>query len=155
MTNINFNYYTGHYYNLFLPAVRRGSAAHTFAVGQTAFILQSHILKTSARIMTGEGGQAELEKLLIRPHLSAGDALIFDCRILHLGLANQSNLEQQQSLNFLTTLLDKNEQLDINPKEVDDEGEVNGEIRSMLYINHTQQWFHDPKNWNDREKLFP
>jgi hypothetical protein len=25
----------------------------------------------------------------------------------------------------------------------------------MLYINHTQQWFHDPKNWNDREKLFP
>jgi len=28
---------------------------------------------------------------LVRPHLTAGDALLFDCRILHFGLANQSN----------------------------------------------------------------
>ena len=27
---------------------------------------------------------------LLRPHLHPGDALLFDCRILHFGLANRS-----------------------------------------------------------------
>ena len=37
---------------------------------------------------TGESGEKELETRMIRPHLQLGDALLFDCRILHFGLAN-------------------------------------------------------------------
>lgn len=78
----------GHYYNLFMPAVS-GEAQASLEVGQTAFVVGSHELETSARIMVQEGGQEELERRLVRPHLQAGDALLFDCRILHFGLANQ------------------------------------------------------------------
>lgn len=80
----------GHYYNLFLVGVERGSPATRMECGQTAFILGSHNLETCESIMAGTGGQSELVRRLVRPHLSAGDALIFDCRILHLGLANRS-----------------------------------------------------------------
>lgn len=75
----------GHYYNLFLPGVDCPEEA-----GQTAFVLGTHFLKSCARVMTQEGGQAELEEKLIRPHLQVGDALLFDCRILHFGLGNRS-----------------------------------------------------------------
>ena len=60
------------------------------SVGQTAFVLGSHILEVSENIMVRED-LSDLCKRLIRPHLSPGDALFFDCRILHFGLANQSN----------------------------------------------------------------
>lgn len=75
----------GHYYNLFLPGVQCPEVA-----GQTAFVLGTHHLKSCAKVMTQEGGQAELEEKLIRPHLQLGDALVFDCRILHFGLGNHS-----------------------------------------------------------------
>ena len=26
--------------------------------------------------------------------------------------------------------------------------------RPMIYVNYHHTWFHDPKNWNDNEKLF-
>jgi hypothetical protein len=26
--------------------------------------------------------------------------------------------------------------------------------RPLLYVNYHQKFFHDPKNWNDKEKLF-
>ena len=26
--------------------------------------------------------------------------------------------------------------------------------RAILYVNYTHTWFHDPKNWNDAERLF-
>jgi hypothetical protein len=35
-------------------------------------------------------GEKELMSRLLRPHLQAGDALLFDCRALHFGLANTS-----------------------------------------------------------------
>jgi hypothetical protein len=116
----------GHYFNLFIPA----SHSDNLALGQTAFVLSSHRLEKAQAIMVEEGGQDLLESLLIRPHLSVGDALIFDCRILHFGLANQSSMEDP-----VTKALKP-------------------EPRVVIYINHHQPWFQDPKNWNDRNKLF-
>ena len=26
--------------------------------------------------------------------------------------------------------------------------------RAILYVNYTHTWFHDPKNWNEAERLF-
>jgi len=110
----------GHYYNLFFPAVGEHDGSSDLSVGQTAFVVGTHELSLSAKVMTQAGGQEELNRRLIRPHLRAGDALIFDCRILHFGLANQSS--------------------DI--------------FRPLIYVNHHQTWFVDPKNWNDKERLF-
>lgn len=60
-------------------------------IGQTAFVVGSHDLEISSRLMnTGSKGEKELEARLVRPHLDIGDALLFDCRILHFGLANNS-----------------------------------------------------------------
>lgn len=39
---------------------------------------------------TGDEGESELEELMIRPHVEPGDAIMFDCRVLHFGLANRS-----------------------------------------------------------------
>jgi hypothetical protein len=62
-------------------------------------------------------------KRLVRPHLNIGDALLFDCRVLHFGLSNSSHSS-------------------------------GGTCRPIIYVNYHQPWFHDPKNWNDAEKLF-
>ena len=35
-------------------------------------------------------GLAEQRRRLVRPHLALGDALLFDVRLLHMGLANRS-----------------------------------------------------------------
>ena len=151
-----------HYYNLFLPAVggsesvERGvegeiseeeplSCSHL--VGQTAFVSGSHVLATSAAVMTQVGGQDLLNSRLVRPHLREGDALLFDCRILHFGLSNQTAPFE-------------------SPSEA--QGEAQGEgkggilgsntsqsvCRPLLYINYTQSFFTDPKNWNDKDRLF-
>jgi ectoine hydroxylase-related dioxygenase (phytanoyl-CoA dioxygenase family) len=123
-----------HYINLFLPAVAAGSNSAAIEVGQTAFILGSHLLRISAHVMNEEGGQEMLERRLVRPHLTAGDALLFDCRILHFGLANQYAQIKDLAL-----------QIDRVPSDG---------WRPLLYINYHQKFFHDPKNWNDKEKLF-
>lgn len=123
-----------HYVNLFMPAVAAGSPSAEVEVGQTAFVLGSHQLRVSAHIMNEEGGQIELEKRLVRPHLHAGDCLLFDCRILHFGLANQHGARKDKEKQF-------------------EDDQVEG-WRPLLYVNYHQNFFHDPKNWNDKEKLF-
>ena len=130
----------GHYINLFLPAVSGGSIEADIKVGQTAFVLGSHQLRVSAHIMNEEGGQEALEERLVRPHLQAGDALLFDCRILHFGLANQYTNEQAAESNCNSNS---------GQSEVCTDG-----WRPLLYINYHQKFFQDPKNWNDKEKLF-
>merc|ERR1719444_470639 len=83
---------------MFVPSVGRGaqlvppesSSSSSFAMGQTAFVVESQFAAVSGDIMTREGGQEQLESRLVRPQLQQGDALIFDTRILHFGLANQS-----------------------------------------------------------------
>ena len=101
---------------------------HSYDIGGTAFVLKSHQLKYSKEIMHCNN-QELLEALLIRPQLGFGDALLFDCRILHFGLANACNHEE---------CVEKEEFW-----------------RPLLYINYTHTWFEDPKNWNNRRKLFP
>lgn len=144
----------GHYYNLFLPASELSTIQDhryidpDYKLGQTAFILSSHKLEISAKTMA-DGDQKLLESLLVRPHLSLGDALIFDCRILHFGLANQIAVSNPEApLNS------------VGESDMDRHGMGSHDIdainpRVMIYINHHQPWFHDPKNWNNREKLFP
>jgi Phytanoyl-CoA dioxygenase (PhyH) len=126
-----------HYINLFLPAVAADSASAAIEVGQTAFVLDSHQLRISAHIMNEEGGQEELEKRLVRPHLQAGDCLLFDCRILHFGLANQYKAS------------DSTPSTDGPVSQSQKDG-----WRPLLYVNYHHKFFNDPKNWNDKEKLF-
>lgn len=133
-----------HYVNLFLPAVAEGSSSAAIEVGQTAFVLGSHQLRVSAHVMNEEGGQEELENRLVRPHLVAGDCLLFDCRILHFGLANQHKHEEKHER--------RPEDSQDTANSIDkrcSEG-----WRPLLYVNYHQKFFHDPKNWNDKEKLF-
>jgi len=124
----------GHYFNLFLPAVLQEEEDHDFRVGQTAFVLGSHTLSVSALVMTQEGGQQALNERLVRPHLRPGDGLIFDCRVLHFGLANQTGAAAEAAAAAAEAGA--------------------GVWRPLLYINHTAPWFVDPKNWNMKEKLF-
>jgi hypothetical protein len=99
-----------HYINVFTP----GCAADAL-VGQTALVHGSHHLSLTARYASS--GWSDF---VVRPLLQLGDVLLFDCRILHFGLAN------------------------ISPSIE----------RPLLYTNVTQHWFHDPKNWNDRRRIF-
>jgi hypothetical protein len=115
-------------------------------MGGTAFVHGSHKLSVSAQLLSEDdeehmitdenyGTDAAMirKKLLqlrtLRPALDAGDVLFFDCRTIHYGLSN-------------TSLGDKTGQ------------DINAGRRPMLYLNVTQSWFHDPKNWDDRERIF-
>jgi ectoine hydroxylase-related dioxygenase (phytanoyl-CoA dioxygenase family) len=65
-------------------------------VGGTAFIHGSHNLAFTARYCGGRGdggsggGTSKVYPYLVRPSLTVGDVVLFDCRILHFGLANTS-----------------------------------------------------------------
>ena len=81
----------------------------------------------SARMMADDGsGELEAYEATIRPHVDAGDLVIFDCRILHFGLANRSAPA----------------------------GSSSGTRRPVLYVNWHQKWFEDKKNW-ESDSLFP
>jgi hypothetical protein len=175
-------------------------------VGQTAYIAGSHNLKLSAKIMTQEGGQEELEARLVRPHLQTGDAVLWDCRVLHFGLANQApptietEVEEETEVKAeaekgtttegvsveatvvavtetaATAVAGASEVIsgEAEPHTIDTTrgasidslaGTKEATIRTstqfctdswrpLLYVNYHQKWFHDPKNWNDKEKLF-
>jgi ectoine hydroxylase-related dioxygenase (phytanoyl-CoA dioxygenase family) len=76
-----------HYMNVFTPGI-----AANDAVGQTALIHASHRLDFTARYCsTQDMDHTELWKHIVRPALDLGDCLLFDCRILHFGLANTSS----------------------------------------------------------------
>jgi hypothetical protein len=75
-----------HYINIFTP----GSASGDH-VGQTAVVPKSHRLDVTAEYaQEPETSRPVWWKDLVRPRLELGDVLIFDCRILHFGLANTS-----------------------------------------------------------------
>ena len=79
-------------------------------------------------------GDTYCRDMLVRPHCSLGDAIFWDCRVLHFGLGNYT-LNKNDSDSDTISTLDPNT------------------IRSMLYINSHYGWFHDTKNWGT-EKLF-
>jgi hypothetical protein len=69
-------------------------------IGGTAFVDGSHRLSVTARLTADDGisaagtesfTQNEMHLRTLRPSLQIGDALIFDTRTLHCGLANQSD----------------------------------------------------------------
>lgn len=100
-----------------------GMSTGASLVGGTAFVHASHKLSFTASLKENWSVNTEPRVLqnLVRPSLDVGDVLLFDCRVLHFGLANTS-------------------------KDVE---------RPLLYTNMTQVWFHDPKNWNNNEAIFP
>ena len=61
-------------------------------VGGTAFIHGSHNLEFTARHYgnNNNNDNSSLYPYLVRPKLDVGDVVLFDCRILHFGLANTS-----------------------------------------------------------------
>ena len=79
-----------HYINVFTP----GSVAHE-TVGQTALLHGTHKLDVTSKYNDPSKDEAkqkqELWKAhLVRPFLQVSDVLLFDCRLLHFGMANES-----------------------------------------------------------------
>lgn len=74
-----------HYINVFTPG-----CPSTNGVGQTAFVHGSHSLEFVARHTNPRTGtlEASVWEHLVRPKLDLGDVVLFDCRLLHFGLAN-------------------------------------------------------------------
>lgn len=134
-----------HYFNLFLPALSAEFDNEQPDVGQTAFVLGSHKLETAYDVMVSARGNEELNQRLVRPHLDVGDGLVFDCRILHLGLANR----HPSSNTFSYLAVNTHAPPETNADCIDTTG-----WRPLLYVNYHQPWFVDPKNWNDNERLF-
>jgi len=131
---------------------RDGTWTGNSTMGGTAFVHGSHRLSVSSRLLADDDdGDAEMtydnaddgtslrRRMLhlrtFRPALEAGDVLLFDCRTVHYGLANTSRGACCDGDNGGS-------------------GNVHAGRRPMLYLNVTQSWFHDPKNWDDREKIF-
>ena len=105
-----------HYINIFTP----GAPFHE-KVGGTAFIKGSHNLEFTAKYCGEEtDDNARVYPFMVRPSLSLGDVVLFDCRVLHFGLANMSDTIE----------------------------------RPILYSNTTHAWFHDPKNWDNHQRIF-
>lgn len=114
-------------------------------IGGTAVVHGSHKLSVTTQLLSEDDADvgmnqsdtsdnATLRRQLLqlrtlRPALEPGDALIFDCRAIHYGLANTSQGDTTGN-------------------------DINAGRRPMLYLNVSQSWFHDPKNWDDREKIF-
>lgn len=142
-----------HYANIFTPGKAQEGildedgcfTGGTHAAG-TSFVYGSHRLSVTAKMTaedasgveqgstifsaaSSESNERVMHLRMIRPSLEMGDALIFDTRVLHQGLANTSTLDK-------------------------DAADANEGRRPMLYVNLTHSWFHDPKNWDDRKGIF-
>ena len=92
-----------HYINAFTP----GCPAHP-RVGQTAFVHASHSLEFCAKYMNDDDDEPTTssvsttkdswKQFLVRPMLEMGDVVLFDCRILHFGMANAPDTNIQRPL---------------------------------------------------------
>jgi ectoine hydroxylase-related dioxygenase (phytanoyl-CoA dioxygenase family) len=110
----NYECLPAHYINAFTPGV-----AFDDKVGGTAFFQGTHNLQFTAKHFSSDDN-TKVYPFLVRPSLTLGDVVLFDCRVLHFGLSNNSESIE----------------------------------RVVLYSNTTQSWYHDPKNWEDRQSVF-
>ena len=144
------------------------SGSDGFAVGQTAFVCGSHDISTCARMMTEAPPPAPTPTSTPTPtHAKAkakssasasgsasdsgsgsgsgkigpseceGESELERCMIRPHLLAGDATLMDCRLLHFGLENLSSHC------------------LRPLLYINYTQEYFSDPKNWNDSEKLFP
>jgi hypothetical protein len=133
-----------HYINMFVTALDTSGVESTdgYAVGQTAFLVGSHKLRKAASLMSTWGkpdaDRSLIESALIRPQCQPGDVILFDCRVLHFGLANTSNLGADSQ----------------SPPSGETTGQ--GVRRPMIYVNYHQPWWartNVDKNF-EKERLF-
>ncbi|KAG5177617.1 hypothetical protein JKP88DRAFT_264963 [Tribonema minus] len=73
-----------HYVTMFLPALTPDDGALDPRVGQTEFFPGTHTVAAAAKVLNGETAPS------ISPQLQAGDAVLYDARLLHRGLGNSS-----------------------------------------------------------------
>merc|ERR1712146_305140 len=87
-----------HYLVMFLPSLQTAEEVAE-EVGQTAFILGSHVAKSAQRVAAQGREEAHRQRYMfdsrhgnmtVRPHCKSGDVLLFDARIMHFGMANKS-----------------------------------------------------------------
>jgi ectoine hydroxylase-related dioxygenase (phytanoyl-CoA dioxygenase family) len=88
-----------HYINIFTPGV-----SFDESVGGTAFCHGSHNLEFTAKYYSSDDDDnSKVYPFLVRPRLTLGDVVLFDCRILHFGLANTSKAIERVVLYTNTT----------------------------------------------------
>jgi len=63
-------------------------AADSAKVGWTTFIPGTHTVEGAAKVLADP--EASIPQRSLSPHLTAGDVLLYDARLLHFGLANKS-----------------------------------------------------------------
>lgn len=123
-----------HYLNFFLPGGGADSA-RGMDVGQTGFLVGTHRLAASHAAMAHPDGEAAglavRQQRLVRPHLQLGDALLFDVRTLHFGMAN-------------------------NHRPADGADATAG-VRPAIYVNFHQRWWNRERVDKNFEpvRLFP
>ncbi|CAJ1960676.1 unnamed protein product [Cylindrotheca closterium] len=93
-----FDCHPAHYINIFAPGVPFHEKA-----GGTAFFHGSHNLKFTAKHCGSTDDYSNVFPYLVRPSLSLGDVVLFDCRILHFGLSNTSDSVERALLYCNTT----------------------------------------------------
>ena len=88
-----------HYINIFAPGSKFDPK-----VGGTAFVSGSHNLGFTAKYASADDDDnTNVYPYLVRPCLELGDVVLFDCRILHFGLANTSSDVERVMLYTNTT----------------------------------------------------
>ena len=89
-----------HYINVFAPGT-----AFNPKVGGTAFVHGSHNLEFTAKHCGSREDYMACYPFLVRPALDLGDVILFDCRILHFGTANDSDSGIERVLLYTNTTM--------------------------------------------------
>lgn len=87
-----------HYINVFAPGTPFDEE-----VGGTAFVHGSHRLDFTAKHCGSSDNYKAVYPYLVRPRLDLGDVVLFDCRVLHFGMANRSKTVERVMLYTNTT----------------------------------------------------
>lgn len=124
-----------HYMNLFLPATAPHAGEDIeddsrFAAGQTAFVLGSHVLSDAARMLReAPAVEGDPDGHMARmPELER-------CLIRPHLLPGDALIFDCRCLHFGL------------------ENRSENTTRALLYLNYYQDYFNDPKNWNDADRL--